>query len=573
MPSAERTTWRTRRAATRPACVSLDSWADAEDALGAIGARFDPPFTALWRARCSLAATLAHAIGRLPSEEVPWHDGRWCVWICGARDAMEGCLAREGHLAEVLSLLCPVDAGWELVLIGPEMEEEAAVERGGCVVRTLRGTLHQLCADGRLTGAPDFLVLYNSGIGTLSLPLVEPWLPTVATLLALDRPVLLTCFHDGESRGEQEILVRHFGARVLVPPADNPLAHAIPVDSLSKRDEAGEAALAQEMVAFVDAARRSYETKRRRDAAAIDATRGGTSGVSLAGSMYAWLNGVSGIETANARLCWMRGSELRGSELHVGAARRARLRLRELCGCFGVSCLPQWLAGVRGPVQAIDSSADHTMVHARGASTSGRAAARLEARAVDAIMLAESLRVPAIAARALELGALPVLREALADAIASGYSRPEGGLDSCGGTEGESEDESDAAILGACDHASFAGVLPATRLGGACVAAIARLEAAADAVSAVSQVPATPPTCLSEPKRWRVTFRGEYVHARAEPSVSSTSCGKLERDATFEVDAACGAWRRVAASERLAGAWCLTAHPVHGTLIQPCTET
>ena len=49
----------------------------------------------------------------------------------------------------------------------------------------------------------DFAVLVSSGIGTLLEPLVSCWLPTLAQLLALNVPLCLTCYHEGEAAGEE----------------------------------------------------------------------------------------------------------------------------------------------------------------------------------------------------------------------------------------------------------------------------------------------------------------------------------------------------------------------------------
>ena len=529
----------------------LTSWADAEAALD-----IDPARSALWRARSTMAASLAYAIRHLPADHTPPRERRWCAWIVGARDAMEGVLAREGHLAEVLCKLCPIAKGWEVVLIGPEMDERAPAERDNCHVRSVRGTLHQLRADGRLDdGGPDFVVLYNSGIGTLNLPIVEPWLPSCAFLLALDVPLLLTCFHDGESNGEQEVLVQQFGARVLLAPRDNPLAHAIPVDCLARRDEAGEAECARELVEFAAVAARAYADKRARDAKTLGAANAAGSatgsGASLASAHYAQLNDVAGLETANSRMCWLRGSRLSGRALEVDAPRATRRLLRELCAAFSVSRLPQWLAGL-------------------ATRSNSRAEERLEGRAMDAVMLAESCKRGAIATRALELGAMQTLAQALDDAVAAGYTRRGDGAG--GGAEDDDEAEEMAAeaaeISGAgCDTSSYTGVLGATRLGTACEKAIARLHATAAAVEALKHVPAEPMVLLQQPIMWQVAFKGEYVHVRAAPSVASASCGQLAREATFVADATRGPWVRLAVSERLAGGWALTDHPVHGALL------
>ena len=54
-----------------------------------------------------MAATLAYALQQLPQEHTPLLSctRRWCVWIVGAREAMEGCLARESTPADAYRCL------------------------------------------------------------------------------------------------------------------------------------------------------------------------------------------------------------------------------------------------------------------------------------------------------------------------------------------------------------------------------------------------------------------------------------------------------------------------------------
>ena len=60
----------------------------------------------------------------------------------------------------------------------------------------MSGTLHEVAGDGAdeavagrgvasLGGAPDAVALLNSGLGTLILPLVEAWLPSLLLLLRM----------------------------------------------------------------------------------------------------------------------------------------------------------------------------------------------------------------------------------------------------------------------------------------------------------------------------------------------------------------------------------------------------
>ena len=103
----------------------------------------------------------------------------------------------------------------------------------------------------------------------------------------------------------------------------------------------------------------------------------------------------------------------------------------------------------------------------------------------------------------------------------------------------------------------------------ACERALARLREAAAAMASLKSPPSEPLRPIAPAQRWRVAFRGEYVHVRSEPSTAAAARGQLARDSTFDVDAARGAWLRVASTHGrlVAGGWVLSAHPVHGTLV------
>ena len=85
----------------------------------------------------------------------------------------------------------------------------------------------------------------------------------------------------------------------------------------------------------------------------------------------------------------------------------------------------------------------------------------------------------------------------------------------------------------------------------------------AESIAAVERAPTESETTLKQVQRWRVVFKGQFVHMRAEPSVTAASCGQLARDSTFFVDAVRGAWVRVANGE----GWVLTVHPLYGALV------
>eukprot|EP00434_Breviolum_minutum_P016616 symbB.v1.2.014649.t1/scaffold1063.1/size201213/4 len=139
--------------------------------------------------------------------------------MLGARSGMEGWLTEEGCW-EVLAKVFP-QLSWRLRLIGPEMREDLRRMEDTIQVESARLQGHEwmLREDVR---APDLVVCFNSGIGTLSLSITKPWLLTVAAVLKLDVPVLFTSFGIKEQKGEDFLLRGLFKAHVLVDFQENP---------------------------------------------------------------------------------------------------------------------------------------------------------------------------------------------------------------------------------------------------------------------------------------------------------------------------------------------------------------
>eukprot|EP00966_Prymnesium_polylepis_P231046 5346548-Prymnesium_polylepis.1 len=179
---------------------SINSWHDVQLALCASP---DASSLDLWRSERCLAATIAYALQRLPKPHTlarggRGSSGRLLLWLVGAREPLEGELARQGLLVEILHRLCPHEAGWEVVLIGPEMHTWAlpAARGGAGLVRAYTGTLHSLMASDALESEkPDAAVLFNSGIGTLLWPLVEGWLPTMVRRVPRTARCAALCAH------------------------------------------------------------------------------------------------------------------------------------------------------------------------------------------------------------------------------------------------------------------------------------------------------------------------------------------------------------------------------------------
>lgn len=287
--------WRRRLRVARSAAGSSVSaahpevagWADVTRLLGA-----GPPAerAALWRARLTMAASLAHGLGSLPdgarlaSRGGRGADGRVLLWVVGARESAEGRLARAGLLAEIVCALWrPArEHGLELVLCGPEMRSwviespiihsptgrhsQPTIPHGRGIqppnrpppplTRAVCGTLHAVLGGGGAAAlggrCPDAAACFNSGVGTLLAPLVSPWLVTLTALLATGAPVLLTCYSVHEASGEAALLPM-LGAHTLLPSAPNPLAHPLPLAALDPAlDESHAAQIAEAAAAAAE---------------------------------------------------------------------------------------------------------------------------------------------------------------------------------------------------------------------------------------------------------------------------------------------------------------------------------
>jgi len=480
-------------------------WPDVERQLGAPAGGDE---LALWRARRTVAATIARALANLPKSHLPRGRGagnRWVVWLVGARDECEGELARRGWLAEVLAALCPAVPGFEIVLIGPEMKSDW--ELGS--VRSIRGTLHER----DVAGQPDVAVLVNSGIGTLLEPLVSCWLPTLAQLLALDVPLCLTCYHEGEAAGEEAVL-RAFEAVPLGPSEVNPLAYVLP--SRLGDDAAAEVAAAAARADRSRAARQARRAARQAAALRSDDERGAALAQASAEEFEAARLHGDATDAANSHLRWWCGSALSAAALRDEAVPRGRKLLRECAQVFLPTNLDAWLAALRG-----------------GDGVG------LETRAAMASLLAEGTSEASCAHFAIRGGA----REALTIAARAAA----------------------AAAAGAAPASTYVGEASvASRLAAAAANALANLEAAEAAVLALAAPADEAVEELAPPRRARVVFKGAYVHVRRAPSTAAEAIGQRTSGAELAADARQGPWLRLAG----AGGWVLTRHPVYGALVE-----
>ena len=336
----------------------MSSWTAVEHALHA-DERDD--MLALWRARRTFAATLAHALSALPRVHRPsWTngsgaDGRWCVWLVGCREEVEGELARRGLLGEVLAALHGPSPGWQFELIGPLMNEWELTRPSTppLLVRAHRGTAHE--CEARCS-TPDLVACFHPGVGTLYQPFACSWLPTLARLLQQCVPLLLTAYHAGESNGEEQ-LMRLLGAQPLTPSVDCPLRHALLVNMLE--DEAFDAGQ-------LEAKRAAGAAEQVRKCAGADAERARLfTSVRWADERreyHDFHNNPSHIrllETCNSCYRWWIGGGHPAEGGEEGVA-RARAFLRESAVLFASTELDNWVAAISelakgGPLTSSDA--------------------------------------------------------------------------------------------------------------------------------------------------------------------------------------------------------------------------
>ena len=528
-----------------------------------------PKARAVFMARHTMSMTIVAAIGRLDHFDVHGagrgRNGRKLLWIIGAREAMEGELARGGWLGEPLAKLCPCSCGWELLLIGPEMqawELERSVSVDGGQASSVRivahsGTLHSLRADA--VARPDAAVLFNSGIGTLLWPLVETWLPTMVQLLALDVPVLLSCFNAREAYGEALIL-KQLQARVLAAAALNPLACSTPLECALAFPKGGEDAAAHERrvaalaLAAVQQMRQVDSEGQERDlfegssvhssvtvsgeattagAAAGGAAAGGTKGGG--GTLVPWREGPGGDEqdgqtVSSQWVKWVGGSELAPSELHAPSTiDSVRETVRGYAKLYAVRNMEAWVRGL-----GVDE------MHAGCASP---AADRSETFAANAMLIAEAVVELPLALLAMQHGAAAALAKLL-----EAHGRP----------------ASTPPREGGAMALSYAGASAAERIVSACTAALGRLAEAHHELRSLGSEPTGTEAPMAR-AAYRNVFPGEYINVREAPTTGSPVVARLLRGVELHAVAERAGWLRL---EAPANAWVLIAHPMHGTLLE-----
>lgn len=160
-----------------------------------------------------------------------------------------------------------IDVGWDIVLVGPELQPDKSVHvRPGRRVYTHSCLLHEAELDACVR-VPTMVFAFNTGIGACVPHHMRPWLPTMASLLELRRPLLLTCFGPHEARMEDAVL-RAFRADFTkhaptgfghVIEADKPLSVCNALFSWVCGGSCASSELKQRVLPYVDAQLRGAE--------------------------------------------------------------------------------------------------------------------------------------------------------------------------------------------------------------------------------------------------------------------------------------------------------------------------
>ena len=204
-------------------------------------------------------------------------------------------------------------------------------------------------------------------------------------MLALEVPILLTCFNEREKEGEQMLFGQAFEAHNLLAPRVNPFAHVVPLEVIAdgndnRMSEAAAAELVVRVAAEVDA-EEARAAAARADAAAATANtgsadmeavgRGGlraediqalmSSSAARATDINSSGSGANGCACSNTYVTWVRGSSLARDALHTFAQRRASELLKTCAKLFALKNMDAWLAFLDADAPCADVNRGETV--------------------------------------------------------------------------------------------------------------------------------------------------------------------------------------------------------------------
>uniref|UniRef100_A0A7S4SDH3 MYND-type domain-containing protein n=1 Tax=Alexandrium monilatum TaxID=311494 RepID=A0A7S4SDH3_9DINO len=208
---------------------------------------------------------ILQALQRMP-ERMPLEatNGRCVVWVLGARDGIE---KRQILLGGWEPLFSSLEVAWDIVLVGPELQEDMKVcVAPGRRVYTYACLAHEAKMEEHLR-RPSFVSALNTGIGASVVHHMRSWIPTLGELLLLGRPVLFTCFGMHEAKVEDQIFKamqasfapHQEGGFSYVLEPDKPLSVCNALFTWVHGSRLSPAQLQERAIPFVDAQLRSAE--------------------------------------------------------------------------------------------------------------------------------------------------------------------------------------------------------------------------------------------------------------------------------------------------------------------------
>jgi len=191
-------------------------------------------------------------------------NGRCVIWVLGARDGIE---KRQILLGGWEPLFASLDVAWDVVLVGPEMQEDTKLRVApGRRIYTFACLTHEAEMPEHLQ-RPSFICALNTGVGANVVHHMRSWVPTLGQLLLLGRPVLFTCFGPHESRVETQIFAalrarfdphREGGFSYVLEP-DKPLSICNNMFTWVHGTKLSSAHLQEQAVPYIDCQLRSSE--------------------------------------------------------------------------------------------------------------------------------------------------------------------------------------------------------------------------------------------------------------------------------------------------------------------------
>lgn len=133
--------------------------------------------------------------------------GPTVIWVIVSSELLEVQLAQEG-IFDMLGSILRLTSLSIVLFVESEIEDSQSIlsndSSSRVSVQVRKGVVSDLISSS--SSPPTLAVCFHTGVGTLSRPLVEKWVPLLCKLLRLKTPVLLTSRCQQEAEGDQRVL-------------------------------------------------------------------------------------------------------------------------------------------------------------------------------------------------------------------------------------------------------------------------------------------------------------------------------------------------------------------------------